>query len=187
MQHRAGLSKAAQPQGPVAAVMGLGPIFCFWLTGELMATKQELLRALAEPVVAALGCQLWGLEYLTRGRSATVRLYIDKPEGVLLEDCERVSRQFSSVLDVEDPIAGEYTLEVSSPGMDRPLFTAEQYRQYLGEKVALRLHVPVDGQRRFRGVIEAVEGEQVSVVVDDKKYELPLGSIDRANVVPRFD
>lgn len=152
-----------------------------------MASKQEILRALVEPVVESLGCQLWGLDYLVRGRSTTLRIYIDKDGGVLLEDCERVSRQLSSVFDVEDPIAGEYTLEVSSPGLDRPLFTAEQFALYPGEKVAVRLHVPIDGQRRFRGVITEVVGDLVRIAGDDREYELPVGSIDKANIIPRFD
>jgi ribosome maturation factor RimP len=92
-----------------------------------MASKQEQLHALIAPVAASLGCELWGLEYLTQGRYTTLRIYIDRQEGgVSLEDCEKVSRQVSSVMDVEDPIDGEYTLEVSSPGMDRPLYTQIQ-------------------------------------------------------------
>ncbi len=100
-----------------------------------MASKQEQLHTLIAPVVAALDCELWGLDFLTQGRYSTLRIYIDREgeEGVTLEDCERVSRQVSSVLDVEDPISSRYTLEVSSPGMDRPLFTPEHYGRYIGD------------------------------------------------------
>jgi ribosome maturation factor RimP len=106
-----------------------------------MASKQEILHNLIEPVVESLGCELWGLEYLTQGRYTTLRIFIDGPNGVSLDDCEKVSRQVSAVMDVEDPIDGEYTLEVSSPGMDRPLYTAAHYARYLGETVNLRLRI----------------------------------------------
>jgi ribosome maturation factor RimP len=151
-----------------------------------MASKQEQLQALIAPIVASLNCELWGLEYLTQGRYTTLRLYIDAKDGVSLEDCEKVSRQVSSVMDVEDPIEGEYTLEVSSPGMDRPLYTAEQYARYIGEQVSLRLRVARDGRRKFKGTILAVEGTDVRVAVDEKEYLLAVDAIDKANVVPRF-
>lgn len=152
-----------------------------------MASKQEQLQALIAPITASLGCELWGLEYLTQGRYTTLRIYIDRAEeGVSLEDCEAVSRQISSVMDVEDPIAGEYTLEVSSPGMDRPLYTAEHYMRYIGEQVSLRLRVARDGRRKFKGTILAVEADEIRVVADDKEYLFAIDAIDKANIVPRF-
>ncbi len=152
-----------------------------------MASKQEQLHALIEPIVASLGCELWGLEYLTQGRYTTLRLFIDSAEGVTLEDCEKVSRQVSSVLDVEDPIEGEYTLEVSSPGLDRPLYTAAQYARYIGEQVNLRLRIARDGRRKFKGTILAVDGDDVRIAVDDKEHVLAVDLIDKANVIPRFE
>lgn len=152
-----------------------------------MASKQEQLHALIAPVAASLGCELWGLEYLTQGRYTTVRIYIDREEGVSLEDCEKVSRQVSSVMDVEDPIDSEYTLEVSSPGMDRPLYTLEQYARYIGEQINVRLRLARDGRRKFKGTILAVEGDEVRIAVDDKEYLLSVGAIDKANIIPRFD
>src|SRR5690606_8566552 len=151
-----------------------------------MASKQEQLQALIEPVVSSLDCELWGLEYLTQGKYTTLRLYIDAREGVTLEDCEKVSRQVSAVMDVEDPIDGEYTLEVSSPGLDRPLYTLEQYARYIGEMVNLRLRLARDGRRKFKGKILAVEGDQVRVAVDDKEYLLAIDAIDKANIIPQF-
>lgn len=151
-----------------------------------MASKQEQLYALVEPVVTSLGCVLWGLEYLTQGRQSTVRIFIEKEEGVTLEDCERVSRQVSSVFDVEDPLVEHYTLEVSSPGMDRALYTREQYALYLGEQVALKLRSPIDGRRKFKGTLRALEDQNVLVVVDDQEYLLPFVAIEKANIVPRF-
>lgn len=152
-----------------------------------MASKQEQLQALIAPVVASMGCELWGLEYMTQGRYSTLRIYVDREEeGVTLEDCERVSRQVSSVLDVEDPISNHYTLEVSSPGMDRPLFTPEQYAHYVGDVIALKTRAPIAGRRKFKGTMQAIEGDSVVLVVDGEQHSLPFGSIEKANVVPRF-
>lgn len=152
-----------------------------------MASKQEILHSLIEPVVASLGCELWGLEYLTQGRYTTLRIFIDGPNGVSLDDCEKVSRQVSAVMDVEDPIDGEYTLEVSSPGMDRPLYTPAHYARYLGETVNLRLRMAREGRRKFKGSIVKVEGEDVTLNVDGKEILIPVDAIDKANIVPRFD
>ncbi len=139
-------------------------------------------------MVESLGCELWGLEYIAQGRNhATLRIYIDRPEvGVVLEDCERVSRQVSAVLDVEDPIQSNYTLEVSSPGMDRPLYTLEQFALFAGEEIAVRLRHPYEGRRKFRGRLQGVEGQEVILAVEDEEYLFPIESIDRANVIPNF-
>ena len=92
-----------------------------------MAGKQSQLETIIEPIVTSLEYDLWGVEFVSQGRNSMLRIYIDRENGISLEDCEAVSRQVSAVLDVEDPIADEYTLEVSSPGLDRPLFKLEQY------------------------------------------------------------
>lgn len=151
-----------------------------------MASKHDVLTAMLAPVVTSMGCELWGLEYLSQGKHSTLRLYIDKEGGVGLEECEQVSRQASAVLDVEDPIAGEYTLEVSSPGMDRPLYTLEQFARYQGEQVSIRLRSAFEGRRKFAGVLRGVEEGDVLVVVDDHEYLLPIEMIEKANIVPRF-
>lgn len=151
-----------------------------------MATKDALLRELVEPVVTALELELWGIEYLTRGRHATLRIYIEGPEGVTVDDCAMVSRQVSAVLDVEDPIASEYTLEVSSPGMDRPLYELSQFEKYQGSLVEVRLRAPFNGRRKFSGRLSAVEGDEIVVVIDSEEYVLPFETIERAHVVPEF-
>lgn len=151
-----------------------------------MASKHDQLTEMLAPVVASLGCELWGLEYLSQGRHSTLRLYIDKEDGVGLEECEKVSRQVGAVLDVEDPIAGEYTLEVSSPGMDRPLYTLEQFSRYAGEQVNVKLRSAFEGRRKFSGTLRGVEDDEVLVVVDDTEYLLPIELIEKANIVPRF-
>lgn len=152
-----------------------------------MAGKQSQLEELLEPVVESMGCELWGLEYFAQGRKSMLRIYIDKkPDGVLVEDCESISRQISSVLDVEDPITGEYTLEVSSPGMDRPLFKLKQFSEYVGETIAIKLRVGFDGRKKFTGLLKGIENDEVILEVDAEEYLLPYELIDKASVIPRF-
>lgn len=151
-----------------------------------MSAKLKQLHGLIEPGVVALGFQLWGIEYITQGRTSTLRVYIDAEKGIDVDDCAKVSHQVSGVLDVEDPITGHYTLEVSSPGMDRPLFTLEQFSDYAGSQVQVRLRVAFDGRRKFKGLLNGVEGDDVLVVVDNEEYLLPIEYIDRANVIPQF-
>ena len=152
-----------------------------------MSSKLEQLQALLAPVVEALGYVCWGVEYISQGRHSLLRVYIDHPNGILVEDCEAVSRQVSGVLDVEDPITNEYTLEVSSPGMDRPLFTLEQFAAHAGEQVKVKLRSPVEGRRNFQGLLRGVADQDVVVQVDEHEYLLPIEMIDKANVVPRFE
>ena len=151
-----------------------------------MSARQQLLSELITPVVEALGCDLWGIEYLSQGRHTLVRIYIDKEDGIGVEDCEKVSRQVSSLFDVEDPVAGQYTLEVSSPGMDRPLYTVEQYQRFVGEQVAIKLSRAFEGRKKFSGQLVAVENDELVVQVDDEQYILPVELIDKANIVPQF-
>jgi len=152
-----------------------------------VSSKLEQLQALLAPVVEALGYECWGLEFISQGRHSLLRVYIDRPEGILIDDCEVVSRQVSGILDVEDPISGEYTLEVSSPGMDRPLFTLEQFARYVGEQVKIKLRTPFERRRNFQGILRGVEEQDVVVLVDDHEYLLPVDSIDKANIIPRFE
>ena len=151
-----------------------------------MSSKQSELEALIAPVVESLGCELWGLEYLIQGQNVLLRIYIDKSEGIALEDCEKVSRQVSAVMDVEDPISKEYTLEVSSPGLDRPLYTLEQFAAYAGSQIKLRLRVAFEGRRKFSGLLKGIEDDEVVLEVDNEEYLLPFELIDKANVVPSF-
>lgn len=152
-----------------------------------MSSKLEQLQALLAPVVEALGYQCWGIEFLSQGRHSLLRVYIDHENGILIDDCEKVSRQISSVLDVEDPISSEYTLEVSSPGMDRPLFRLEQFAAHAGELVKIKLRSPYEGRRNFQGLLRGVEEQDVVVLVEDHEYLLPIDLIDKANIIPRFD
>ncbi|MEH6542510.1 MAG: ribosome maturation factor RimP [Porticoccaceae bacterium] len=151
-----------------------------------MARQDETLNALIAPVVEALDCKLWGLEYNTGGRYSVLRIYIDRESGIGIDECENVSRQVSSLLDVEEVITGQYTLEVSSPGLDRPLYNLTQYQQFAGEDIKLRLRIPFEGQRKFHGRLNGIEGDDVVLMVEDNEYLFPVDNIERATVVPRF-
>lgn len=140
-----------------------------------------------QPVVEGLGYEFWGLEFRSQGHQSMLRIFIDAEAGISVDDCEKVSRQVSGVLDVEDPIQSEYTLEVSSPGMDRPLFRLEQFEAFVGHKVQIRLRMAFEGRRKFQGLLKGIEGQDVVVIVDDHEYLLPFDSIERAHIVPVFE
>ena len=146
-------------------------------------SSEVLITELIGTTVQALGLELWGVELLQQGRYSLLRVYIEREEGVTIEDCEKVSRQVSALLDVEDPIAGEYTLEVSSPGVDRPLFSIEQYAQYVGSEVNLKLRRALDGRRKFKGQIIKVSGDIVGLLVEGTEYDLEHSDIEKASIV----
>ena len=144
----------------------------------------DRLETQIEPTVAGLGYELLGIER-SRGTGAQLlRLYIDHADGITVEDCERVSRQVSDVLDAEQLVQGEYTLEVSSPGLDRPLFTLEQHRRFIGEQVALRLRALVGGRRRVTGFLRAVAEESLVLEVEGETLEVPFREVERSRLVP---
>ena len=146
--------------------------------------SDETLNALIEPVVIGLGYQLWGIEKVQQGRRVILKIYIDAKDGVTIEDCAKVSRQVSGLLDVEDPISGDYLLEVSSPGIDRRLFKPEHFDLCKGEKIQVTLRQAFDGQRKWKGVLCGLdEGDAVLRVDDTQEIVLPLASIERARVL----
>ena len=136
--------------------------------------------------VEALGHKLWGLEYIQAGKHSILRLYIDNEKGIFIEDCAEASRQVSAVMDVEDPISTEYTLEVSSPGVDRPLFTAEQYQAYIGETVKVQLTMPVAGSRNLKGTVTGVDGQMLNLSVDGNELTVALDNIRKGNLIAKF-
>lgn len=141
---------------------------------------------IVQPTVERLGYEFVGTEYIRHGGRNTLRVFIDTPAGVTLEDCEAVSHQLSGVLDVEDPLGGAYDLEVSSPGLDRPLFREEDFRRFAGERVKIRTTVPRDGRRNYTGTLLGIEHGRVCVQVDRETFELDYDEIERARLVPRF-
>ncbi len=136
------------------------------------------------PAVTALGYELWGVEHLARGRKSLLRIYIDRDDGISLRDCELVSRQVAGILDVEDPIRGGYDLEVSSPGLDRPLFTVDQFRRFVGEAVRIRLKAKLEGRRQIAGRLESVSDEEIEVRENSRSFLVPVDMIDRARLIP---
>jgi ribosome maturation factor RimP len=154
-----------------------------WITVSYRKDLHELLA----PAVAAAGFELYGVEYIAQGRHSLLRVYIDHPEGIDVEDCALASQQISAVLDVEDPINNEYDLEVSSPGVERPLFIQAHYQQAQGREVQLNLQIPVSGQRKFRGVIKDVTQDTLSLESDNVSIELSLANIAKAHLIINFD
>lgn len=149
-------------------------------------SKNQQVAEMIKPLVEALDCELWGIEYLSQGKHSVLRIYIEKDPRVEIEDCEKVSRQVSGLLDVEDPISGKYTLEVSSPGMDRQLFELDQFQRFIGEQVAIKLARAFEGRKKFQGLLVGVEGDEIVVQIDGEEYLLPFETIDKANIVPVF-
>jgi ribosome maturation factor RimP len=151
-----------------------------------MNISHEAMQVLVEPIVESMGLKLWGLETPDQGNSSTLRVYIDRDGGVRVEDCERVSRQLGAVLDVEDFIPGEYTLEVSSPGLDRQLYSLVQYDNHIGDTIDVKLNRPFEGRRRFKGTLAGIQGGEIVLIADAHEFLFPFESIEKARVVPQF-
>lgn len=151
-----------------------------------MAKQEQQLTALLAPTVEANGFELLGIEFVRAGQHSTLRLYVDHADGVTVDNCALISREVSAILDVEDPIPSEYVLEVSSPGMDRPLFTPEHFAKVIGQKIDVKMTIPQDGRRKFKGALLAIEQDMLVVEIDGKPYRLLMDNIDKANVVPVF-
>jgi ribosome maturation factor RimP len=150
----------------------------------MAAALRERLFALIEPLLARLGYELIELEYVPARGRGTLRLFIDKPEGIGVDDCERVSREVSALLDVEDPIPGAYALEVSSPGDDRVLRTRAHFDRFVGSRVHVELLAPRAGRRRYTGTLRAVADDGVVLEVDRDSVNVPFREIGRARLAP---
>ncbi|MHB8624470.1 MAG: ribosome maturation factor RimP [Sulfuricaulis sp.] len=153
---------------------------------EVMRGARADLRKLLEPGVMALGFELVDVELAGSQHYPTLRVYIDGPVGVNVDDCARVSRQLSALLDIEDPLPGQYNLEVSSPGLDRPLVKPEDFRRYIGETIKVKMHQPLLGRRNFSGRLVDVAVDHVVVEVDKEHFDLAFDGMERARLVPRF-
>ncbi len=142
------------------------------------------LKALLEPTVERLGYELVDLDARLGGKGGLLRLTIDKPDGIDLNDCEQTSQAVSALLDVEDPVPGNYNLEVSSPGLDRKLTKVEHFQRFEGETVKVTMRFPIAGRRRFRGILVSSDDEKIVVEVDGESHGLQLSMIDTARLAP---
>lgn len=151
-----------------------------------MQRASPAMAAVVEPVVTGLGYEFVGAEFGQTENGQTLRIYIDRPDGVDVDDCATVSRQVDAALDVDDVVPGAYLLEVSSPGVDRPLFDERQFAAQIGEEVRVRLLGGVDGRRNFKGRLLAVEDGTATVEVDGTDHALPLADVEQAYLIGRL-
>lgn len=155
---------------------------------ENMATKTLMIKIceLIKPIIETMGFELWGCELQKNQGSTLLRIYIDSDDGVKLSDCQKVSNQISGILEVENLISGNYNLEVSSPGLDRFLFTEDQYRKFINSEVSIRLSIPFNGKRTFRGKIIEVMMGNVNLITEEGSVTIPINQIEKAKIVPQF-
>lgn len=146
--------------------------------------SRDKLVKLLEPAIERMGYELADLELKSGGADGILRLFIDKAEGIDIEDCERVSRQVSAILDVEDPVQGNYALEVSSPGLDRTLTKPEHFKRFMGQDVRVKLRFPLSGRRSYRGALTSADEDKIEVEVDGESYSLPISTIESARLIP---
>lgn len=151
-----------------------------------MAKFEQQLTDMLRPAVEETGKELVGIEFVGAGKHSVLRIFIDHADGINVDDCAEVSRQVGAILDVEDPISSEYNLEVSSPGLDRPLFDKAHYEAVIGETIEAKLGVPLNGRRKFKGILESIENDTLYVNVDGEAYPLVISNIDKANLVYNF-
>lgn len=153
---------------------------------DILHGKAKELSELLTPAVAAVGFELLGCELLGRGATMVLRVYIDSASGVTIADCARVSPQINACLAVEDPSMSNYTLEVSSPGLERPLFTLAQYVPFIGHKIRIKLQLPINERKQFTGTLEKIENNKVYLLEMGNSIEIPYASIQKANLVVDF-
>jgi len=133
--------------------------------------------------IESLGYELVGVEYIKNGQHTVLRIYIDSENGISIEDCERVSHQVSGILEVEDPISTAYSLEVSSPGFDRPLFKARDFERFVGSEAKISMKLPIQGRRNFKGILQGFDDGEILILVDGEEYALPLTKLAKARLV----
>lgn len=151
-----------------------------------MAKQEMQLESFVAKAVEVTGFDLWGIEFVRAGKHSILRVFIEHEDGITVDNCAEVSRQVSAILDVEDPITDEYTLEVSSPGLDRLLFKLDHFVAYTDHQVNIKTRMPIDGRRKFKGLLKGIEGESIVIEVDREEYVVPIKNIDKAQVVPQF-
>jgi ribosome maturation factor RimP len=143
----------------------------------------QSLEALCTPVVEGMGFELWGIEFRSSQKHAHVKVFIDHEDGITVDHCSDVSHQISGVLDVEDPISVPYTLEVSSPGLERPLMKIEHYRKYIGRQIKVRLIWAIEERKNLNGELVKAEDETITLLMEGEEFEFPISAVKRANLI----
>ncbi|MDD2801383.1 MAG: ribosome maturation factor RimP [Methylobacter sp.] len=164
----------------------LALFLCAKFNEVAMKQAPEHLSALIEPIVEGLGYECVGIDYNPHPKHGLLRIYIDSEKGILVEDCTKVSHQISGVLDVEDPIPGNYQLEVSSPGEDRPFFKVSQFERFIGNTVLVNLFKTIDGRRKITGVIKQVDGDVITLQDGEQIFEVAFAAMSKARLVPEY-
>ncbi|CAH9017837.1 ribosome maturation factor RimP [Candidatus Nitrosacidococcus sp. I8] len=148
---------------------------------------RESIYTVIMPTITTLGYELVGIECHVNHKNSLLRVYIDSDLGITVDDCENISHQVSALLDVEKPNMGSYTLEVSSPGLDRPLFTKAHYVRFIANDISITLYESLDGQKKLKGLLKAVLEDEIVIVVTGKDFQIPLSNIKKARLVPKIN
>jgi ribosome maturation factor RimP len=149
-------------------------------------TLEQRVADLVIPIAEELELSLWGVKVIRNPKMTTLQIFIDKESGVTIEDCEKFNSQISNILDVEDLFSSKYYLEVSSPGLDRTLFTFEQVSMYVGREMNIEVSMPIANRKRFRGVLEKIEGDVLYLLVDKEVFEIAYPNVNKAQLIPVF-
>lgn len=143
----------------------------------------DQIRSSLEPIVSDLGCELVDVKLVTEHGRAILRVFIDKEGGLQVGDCQKVSREIDTLLDVESGIRDRYDLEVSSPGLDRPLVKEADFSKFAGKKISLKTKTPIDGRQNYKGLLHGIEERRIRMTIDGKEYQIPFEQVERAKVV----
>ena len=152
-----------------------------------MAFAKSELEKIIKPTIVDMGFEFWGLDYSNKSGNAFLRVFIESEKGIDVEDCAEVSRRLSVLLDVEDPIKGEYDLEISSPGMSRRFYSLDQYQRFIGAFIKVKLYLNFDGRKNFKGILVGVQDEELVIRDGDDEFFIPFESIDKGSMVPQFN
>ena len=144
---------------------------------------EHKIEKLLQPLLEDMGYELWGCEYLAQGKHSVLRVYIDKDDGIGIEDCQKVALEVSALLDVEDPITSQYSREVSSPGIPRPILHVWQYQRYIGQMAQIKLYQPLEGKRKYAGAIVSADDGELVLLVGDTTYNFSMTNIVKANLI----
>ena len=164
----------------------LALFFCSKISEKIMKQAPEHLINLIEPIIEGLGYECVGIDYNPHPKHGLLRIYIDSENGILVEDCSKVSHQISGVLDVEDPIQGNYHLEVSSPGSERPFYKISQFEQFIESTVLVHLFKAIDGRKKITGIIVKVEDDIITLQEGEQIYTVPFDAMSKARLVPEY-